>query len=120
MGGAAATHADWAARKLAQLFPQLRGISVPHAWAGRIAMTGDHLPRIQRIGPEGFAVYGYSGRGIGPGTVFGQAVARALLSGDESALPVPVVAAHHEPLARLKTLYYETGARLVHMISARR
>ncbi|MEI4232534.1 NAD(P)/FAD-dependent oxidoreductase [Roseovarius sp. D22-M7] len=119
MGGAGAIHADWAARKLAQLFPQLRGISVPHAWAGRIAMTGDHLPRIQRLGPEGFAVYGYSGRGIGPGTVFGKAVAGALLTGDETDLPVPVIAVHHEPLARLKTLYYETGARLVHLISAR-
>jgi glycine/D-amino acid oxidase-like deaminating enzyme len=96
---------------------------VPHAWAGRIAMTGDHLPRIQRIGPQegpqGYAVYGYSGRGIGPGTVFGRATARALMTGKEDGLPVPVIAAHHERFATLKTLYYETGARLVHLLGAR-
>jgi glycine/D-amino acid oxidase-like deaminating enzyme len=123
MGSAARTQADWAERKLAQLFPRLRGTLVPHAWAGRIAMTGDHLPRIQRIGPEegpqGYAVYGYSGRGIGPGTVFGRATARALMTGQERDLPVPVVGMHHERFATLKTLYYETGARLVHLVSAR-
>ena len=123
MGSAASAHADWATRKLTQLFPRLRGTMVPHAWAGRIAMTGDHLPRIQRIGPQegpqGYAVYGYSGRGIGPGTVFGRAAARALMTGREDDLPVPVIAAHHERFAHLKTLCYETGARLVHLISAR-
>ena len=123
MGSAARTHADWATRKLTQLFPRLRGTMVPHAWAGRIAMTGDHLPRIQRIGPQegpqGYAVYGYSGRGIGPGTVFGRATARALMTGKEDGLPVPVIAAHHERFATLKTLYYETGARLVHLLGAR-
>jgi glycine/D-amino acid oxidase-like deaminating enzyme len=119
MGSAAPAHANWATRKLTQLFPRLRGTTVPHAWAGRIAMTGDHLPRIQRIGSRGFAVYGYSGRGIGPGTVFGRAAARALLTGQEDDLPVPVVGSHHERLAALKTLYYETGARLVHLLGAR-
>lgn len=123
MGSAATTHANWAERKLARLFPRLRGTSVPHAWAGRIAMTDDHLPRIQRLGsptgPQGYAVYGYSGRGIGPGTVFGRAAARALITGRQDDLPVPVVETHHERLAKLRTLYYETGARLVHLVSAR-
>jgi glycine/D-amino acid oxidase-like deaminating enzyme len=119
MGGEASAHANWAERKLTQLFPRLRGTEIRHAWAGRIAMTGDHLPRIQRIGQGGYAIYGYSGRGIGPGTVFGRAVARALLTGEEDGLPVPVVEAHREPLAGLRTLYYETGARLVHLVAAR-
>ena len=119
MGGAATAHADWAERKLTQLFPRLRGTEISHAWAGRIAMTGDHLPRIQRIGQGGYAIYGYSGRGIAPGTVFGRAVAQALLTGEEDGLPVPVVEAHREPFAGLRTLYYETGAKLVHVMAAR-
>ncbi|GAW35606.1 gamma-glutamylputrescine oxidoreductase [Roseovarius sp. A-2] len=119
MGGEASAHADWAERKLVQLFPRLRGTGINHAWAGRIAMTGDHLPRIQRIGQGGLAVYGYSGRGIAPGTVFGRAAARALLNGQEDDLPVRVVEAHREPFAGLRTLYYETGARMVHLIAAR-
>jgi glycine/D-amino acid oxidase-like deaminating enzyme len=119
MGGDASTHANWAERKLTQLFPHLRGTEISHAWAGRIAMTGDHLPRIQRIGQGGYAIYGYSGRGIAPGTVFGRAAARALLSGQEEDLPVPVIDAHREAFAGLRTLYYETGARMMHLIAAR-
>lgn len=119
MGGEATAHANWAERKLTQLFPRLRGTEINHAWAGRIAMTGDHLPRIQRIGQGGYAIYGYSGRGIAPGTVFGRAVAQALLTGEEDGLPVPVVEAHREPLAGLRTLYYEAGAKLVHLMAAR-
>jgi glycine/D-amino acid oxidase-like deaminating enzyme len=119
MGSAASAQADWATRKLTRLFPRLRGTKVPHAWAGRIAMTGDHLPRIQRLGERGYAVYGYSGRGIGPGTVFGRAAARALMTGHEDDLPVPVVTQHRERFAMLKTLYYEAGARLVHLMAVR-
>ncbi len=119
MGSAAATHANWAERKLTQLFPRLRGTAVPHAWAGRIAMTDDHLPRIQRVGPQAFAVYGYSGRGIGPGTVFGRAAAQALLTGQEDDLPVPAVDSHHERFVHFKNVYYETGARLIHLLGAR-
>ena len=120
MGGDATLHENWARRKLAQLFPRLSGAEIEHAWAGRIAMTHDHLPRIQRMGPGALGIFGYSGRGIGPGTVFGRAAALALLSGDDSGLPVPVVESHSEQFVILKSLYYETGARLVHAVSARR
>jgi hypothetical protein len=51
--------------------------------------------------------------------VFGRASARALLNGHEDDLPVPVIEAHREPFAGLRTLYYETGARMVHLIAAR-
>ncbi|WP_297778502.1 FAD-binding oxidoreductase [uncultured Roseovarius sp.] len=120
MGGDVALHADWARRKLAQLFPRLAGADIAHAWAGRIAMTYDHLPRIQRMGQGALAIFGYSGRGIGPGTVFGCAAAQALLSGDETGLPVSVINSHSEHFVTLKSLYYETGARLVHLAAARR
>lgn len=119
MGSAARLHGDWARRQLRQLYPQLAGAEVEHAWAGRIAMSHDHLPRIQRLGQHAYAVYGYSGRGIGPGTVFGRAVALALLKEEEADLPVPVVEDHRERFVGLKTLFYETGARLVHLLSAR-
>lgn len=119
MGSEAATHANWAERKLARLFPRLAGAQVAHAWSGKIAMTEDHLPRILRLGRDGLAVFGYSGRGIGPGTVFGRAAALALLNDDESGLPVPGVDAYAERFCTLKTLFYETGARLVHLGAAR-
>jgi glycine/D-amino acid oxidase-like deaminating enzyme len=119
MGGGGRIHEDWARRKLAQLYPRLRGAGIAHSWSGRIAMTGDHLPRLHRIGPEAYAIYGYSGRGIGPGTVFGRAAAQALITQDEAHLPVPVIESHNEAFPRVKTLFYETGARLAHFAAAR-
>lgn len=108
------SHHAWAARKLAQTFPQLAGQGFSHIWQGRIAMTGDHIPKVRQIGPNGAAVFGYSGRGIGPGSVFGTAAARALLEGDQSAWPLPPV--DHAPTrwARLRGAYYEIGAALGH------
>ncbi|RKT34251.1 glycine/D-amino acid oxidase-like deaminating enzyme [Roseovarius halotolerans] len=117
MGDDVGVQAGWARRKLAQLYPQLADAAISHAWAGRISMTSDHLPRILRVGASGLSIFGYSGRGIAPGTVFGQSAARALLVGDESALPLDPVDAHAERLTRLKTAFFETGARMVHMIS---
>ncbi|MFB9150503.1 NAD(P)/FAD-dependent oxidoreductase [Roseovarius ramblicola] len=119
MGAGGQIHEGWARRKLAHLLPRLAEAPLAHVWAGRIAMTGDHLPRILRLGPGGLAVFGYSGRGIAPGTVFGEAAAHALLTGDETGLPVGAVDSHAEALAALRTLGFEMAARMVHMVAAR-
>lgn len=112
-------HRGWASRKLAQLLPQLAEQKLQHAWCGRIAMTGDHLPIIQRLGPRGYAAFGYSGRGIGPGTVFGKALAQVIVDGDEDALPVRAVDAHAETAIALKAALFETAAASWHLFSAR-
>lgn len=112
-------HRAWAERALARLFPQAAGASLAHFWSGRIGMSDDKIPKILRIGSGGLAVFGYSGRGIAPGTVLGRAAARALLSGDESGLPLAPVDRHDESWTALRGLYYETGARLLHGLGAR-
>ncbi|MCM2561090.1 FAD-binding oxidoreductase [Lutimaribacter sp. EGI FJ00015] len=112
-------HRSWAARALARLFPQAAGAGLEYFWSGRIAMTGDKIPKIQRLGPGGYAVFGYSGRGIAPGTVMGRACARALLTGDESGLPLAPVDRHDESWTVLRGLYFEAGARLLHGLGAR-
>ncbi|MGG7567335.1 NAD(P)/FAD-dependent oxidoreductase [Rhodovulum sp. DZ06] len=120
-------HAAWARRTLAALFPEAAGMAFEHSWQGRIAMTGDHVPKVMRLGrgagggagggdAPGLAVFGYSGRGIGPGTVFGAAAARALLDGDEGALPLAPVDRHAEPLAGLRAAWVEAGATLTHAL----
>ena len=111
------SHNGWAERKLAQLYPQLAGTPLEHAWCGRIAMTGDKLPRIVRIGTNALSIFGYSGRGIGPGTVFGEAAAKALLDGDESLLPLTPVVNHQETLPELQGLVYEAAAWGKHLVS---
>ncbi len=118
-GPAGAIHSGWARRKLAQLFPALKGVAFDHGWCGRIAMTSDHIPKIVGFGPNAYACFGYSGRGIGPGTVFGTEAARALLAGDDTGLPVAPVPGHRESLIATREAYYETGAALVHLVSAR-
>ncbi len=119
MGDDVGIQAGWAKRKLKRLFPRLADTPIDHAWAGRIAMTSDHLPRILRMGPRGLSIFGYSGRGIAPGTVFGKAAAQALLSEREDMLPLVPVTEHREPLHAVKSAVYEFGARMVHLAAAR-
>jgi glycine/D-amino acid oxidase-like deaminating enzyme len=116
-GFGAALHRGWASRKLAKLFPQLEGIPFEQEWTGRIAMTATHLPRIERRGRTGISIFGYNGRGISPGTLFGRAAADwALGTGD---LPLPIKGPQSEPYAAAKGLYYETGAALSHFTTGR-
>lgn len=119
MGGDCALHGGWARRKLARLYPQLGEVTVTHAWAGRISMTADHLPKVLKVGPQALVIFGYSGRGIGPGTIFGRAAADAILSGRDDTLPVVPVARYGEWLPGLKTAILEAGARAVHAVAAR-
>lgn len=107
-------HRHWATRKLRALFPQAADVPIRHQWQGRIAMTSDHIPKILEFGPNAYACFGYSGRGIGPGTVFGASAAAALLTGDESALPIAPVKHHNERFTTLRSAYYEFGATLTH------
>lgn len=118
-GPGRAVHMAWARRKLRQCFPELGDLPFEHDWRGRIAMTGDHIPKILRFGPSGLACFGYSGRGIGPGTTFGTLAAEALLTGNDDALPVALVTGHRERFAPLREAYYETGAILTHVVKAR-
>lgn len=115
----AAIHEAWASRKLRALFPQLAGTRFRHVWSGRIAMTRDHIPKIVAFGPDAFACFGYSGRGIGPGTVFGAAVARALIAADYTTLPVAPLTHYVERFTKARASYYELGATLVHAIRPR-
>jgi glycine/D-amino acid oxidase-like deaminating enzyme len=116
-GFGGALHRGWAARKLVKLFPQLVGIPFEQECTGRIAMTGTHLPRIERRGRTGISIFGYSGRGISPGTLFGRAASEWALGTGE--LPLPIHDAQSEPYAAAKGLYYETGAALTHFTNGR-
>jgi glycine/D-amino acid oxidase-like deaminating enzyme len=118
-GLGAATHQRWARRKLRALFPALADYSFEYAWYGRIAMTADHLPKITRLGPGALQVFGYSGRGISPGTVFGKGLAAWAWGGDENHLPAPVAESHEESFTGMRGCYYSMGAALTHLVRAR-
>ncbi len=118
-GPGSGIHRGWARRKLGKLFPQAEALEIRHQWHGRIAMTSDHIPKIVEFGPNAYACFGYSGRGIGPGTVFGAAAARALLADDEDVLPIAPVRQHVERFTGLRSAYYEFGATLIHAVNSR-
>jgi glycine/D-amino acid oxidase-like deaminating enzyme len=120
LGGAGrSVHRDWASRKLAALFPHAADARFEHGWHGRIAMTSDHIPKIVRLGPRAISIYGYSGRGIAPGTVFGKAAAAFLASRNEDVLPLPAIDGYSEGFTALKAAYYECGASAFHLVDSR-
>ncbi|WP_424832966.1 NAD(P)/FAD-dependent oxidoreductase [Ruegeria sp.] len=112
-------HGSWAKRKMAELYPQLADQPFVEGWHGRISMTSDHLPKITQIGPNALSVHGFSGRGIGPGTVFGRMLAESLLAGETSNLPIPPVQRHRETWTGLRRTFFETGAAVTHLLKAR-
>lgn len=112
-------HRNWLKRKMKAMFPELDGLAFQNVWHGRIAMTTEHLPKILSLGPDAMACFGYSGRGIGPGTAFGQRLAKVLLGAGEDVLPIRPVRDHSLSLATMRQVYYEAGATLTHFISAR-
>ena len=109
-------HTKWAKRKMGSLFPILKNIPIKYSWHGRIAMTNSHIPKIVKLGDNAYSIYGYSGRGIGPGTYFGKAVAECLLNNDEDYLPVSPVNHNQELFRSIKSKAFELGATARHLL----
>ena len=103
-------HSNWANKKLRDLFPFLPDLEFNYRWSGKIAMTRDHIPKIVNFKENALSCFGYSGRGIAPGTLFGKTCASALLSENLSILPVPALTKYKEPFTREKTTFYELAA----------
>lgn len=111
-------HDGWAQRAIQRIFPNFK-IELSQSWSGRIAMTKNKIPDIMRLGKDGYAIFGYSGRGIAPGTVLGEQFGRYAATEDESVLCLKIVDKYHETLTNLKSRYYESGARAFHIIKDR-
>ena len=109
-------HTKWAKRKMESLFPMLKNIPIKYSWHGRIAMTNSHIPKIVKLGNNAYSIYGYSGRGIGPGTYFGKAVAECLLNNNENYLPVSPVNDNQEQFRSIKSKAFELGATARHLL----
>lgn len=112
-------HRAWAKRKLKSIYPQLAGFDFKNEWHGRISMSSDHLPKVVDFGPNAISIFGFSGRGISPGTVFGKCAAEWALSGDRDSFPVEITVARTEQFKNVKSYFYGIGAALTHFISAR-
>lgn len=75
-------------RRIAQrYFPALQSARWTHDWAGTVAMTWDHAPKLMRLAEGAFAGMGFNGRGVAMATAMGLQLARAVM-GEPTLLPV--------------------------------
>jgi len=121
LGGVdAGVHRAWAARTLARLYPALRDTPLRLGWWGRIGTTQDALPRLHRHARGVWSISGCNGRGIAPGTLFGQMLAH--LAQDRIApddIPLPSGPLAPDALRTLRGALYRGGAAGLHTLSAR-
>ncbi|WP_274425741.1 NAD(P)/FAD-dependent oxidoreductase [Chelativorans sp. YIM 93263] len=115
-GSGRAVHASWARHTLRKLFPALRDIGFTHAWHGMIGMTDDHLPKFHRLDERIIGFSGYNGRGIAPGTVFGQLLARHLMGElPEEEMPLPLTPPRAQSFPAMREAGIEWGAQALHL-----
>jgi glycine/D-amino acid oxidase-like deaminating enzyme len=112
-------HKNWARRTIKKVFPQVGPIQLEYGWYGRIAMTVDHIPRFHMLDEGLVSVSSYNGRGIGPGTVFGKLLAELVQGGSTDNIPLPVSQPKRILTRGLRGLFYESGARMYHVIQRR-
>lgn len=104
---------------LERTFPQLKGVTIDHAWGGMVGVTMNRLPHVGRIGQSVYA-HGWSGQGVVLTTLAGELIAEALtgkterfdLLADLPGRPFPGGALLRHPLSVLGMLYYAMRDRL--------
>lgn len=118
--GGAGVHRAWARRAIARIWPELAGIGFEAEWYGQIGMTSNNLPRFHKLDDRVITICGYNGRGISPGTVFGQLLA-AYVAGEIGDADMPLPISDPQPVSALplREGWYEAGAQLVHLTQAR-
>jgi glycine/D-amino acid oxidase-like deaminating enzyme len=77
-----------------RLFPQLRSTPFEFHWAGRVAMTQDHIPHLNQLDKGLWAALGYNGRGVGMATLLGRLLADLASGVPAKDMPFPVTSMH--------------------------
>ena len=107
-------------RPLEEVFPQLQGVAITHAWGGTLGITMNRMPHFERIGGNILSLSGYSGHGVAMATLAGQIAAEAIAGQAErfdvmARLPTPRFpggAAFRWPLLVLAMAWYSLRDRL--------
>jgi glycine/D-amino acid oxidase-like deaminating enzyme len=88
----AVTHRDALplGQAIAAIFPELDGIKLDHVWAGRVAMTADHLPHLHELAPGVYTALGWNGRGVALGIRLGRAITELIEGGKAEDIGYPV------------------------------
>ena len=80
--------------RMEEVFPQLAGVGITHAWGGTLGITRTRLPFFGRPAEGVISASGYSGHGVALATLAGQVLAEAVAGRAErfdlmTRLPVP-------------------------------
>lgn len=73
-----------------EVFPQVPEVRFSYCWAGKVAMTRDHLPHLHELAPGLYAGVGFNGRGVAMGTLMGSFLAHLALGRPREEVPFPV------------------------------
>lgn len=71
------------------LYPRIGPVALDYRWAGRVALTLDHLPHLNEPAPGLHAMLGYNGRGVAMATACGRMMAERMQGMPASELPLP-------------------------------
>lgn len=104
---------QWADKRVNQLFDHLPKLDWQYAWSGQIAFSDDHLPHCHQLDDGIYGLVGYSGRGIGPGTVMGKELAAYLINADHK-MPLAITKLDRVSMREMKRSFYEVGAHIYH------
>ncbi|MBN2631099.1 MAG: FAD-binding oxidoreductase [Rhodobacteraceae bacterium] len=66
-------------KPMLEVYPQLRGTRIDHAWGGTLAITMNRMPCLMRPEPNVLSASGYSGHGVAMATLAGKMMAQAVL-----------------------------------------
>ena len=107
-------------KPMEQVFPQLKGVKIDHAWGGTLAITRSRLPHIARSAPNILSASGYSGSGVALAGLAGKVMAKAVQGQTEGLmllenLPTPSFpggGAFRSPLLALAMTWYALRDRL--------
>ncbi len=65
-------------RPMEEVFPQLKGARITHAWGGTLGITMTRMPHFERLAGNILSLSGYSGHGVAMATLAGQIAAEAI------------------------------------------
>ncbi len=107
-------------KPMLEVYPQLRGVKIDHAWGGTLAITLNRMPCFARPQPNVLSASGYSGHGVALATLAGKLLAEATASQSSgfdlmASLPQPRFpggAALRWPLLVLAMTWYSTRDRI--------
>jgi gamma-glutamylputrescine oxidase len=95
------------AKRMGDVFPALRGVSIEYIWGGFVDISMNRAPDFGRLGDNVYYLQGFSGHGVALTGLAGRVVAQAV-AGQSERLDVFAKLRHHKfpggPLLRMPSL----------------